>query len=175
MAGNRPPDNAAPPPRRNRLEEALYTICSQFAICSFRYAGTGPFDTPMESMAPFETGSGPFSLWNPLTCPVLPPMNYARSAKWRGITWTTDPDLQLLGHLRSSSAWACSPPPTGIYIGALPPLADSGRPFPFLMTAPCCAKKCRMNWQNSKVRRSPSSNIAAMRFAGKRHPKLGKY
>src|SRR5471030_2925939 len=26
----------------------------------------------------------PFSLWNPLTCPVLPPMNYARSAKCRG-------------------------------------------------------------------------------------------
>jgi len=23
----------------------------------------------MESMAPFETGSGPFSFWNPLTCP----------------------------------------------------------------------------------------------------------
>src|SRR5665647_2190762 len=35
MAGNRPPDNAAPPPRRNRLKEAMYTICSPFAICSF--------------------------------------------------------------------------------------------------------------------------------------------
>ena len=35
MAGIRPPDNAAPLHRRNRLKSAMYAICSLFAICSF--------------------------------------------------------------------------------------------------------------------------------------------
>jgi hypothetical protein len=36
-----PPTTRPPPPRRNRLKEAMYTICSRFAICSFAGWGTG--------------------------------------------------------------------------------------------------------------------------------------
>jgi hypothetical protein len=68
----------------------------------FVFAGTAPFDTPMESMAPFETRSGPFLFWNPLTAPVLSLTNYAHSTKCQGDLMDDRSDLQLLGYLRSS-------------------------------------------------------------------------